>query len=370
MKLVTTFAALELLGPDYRWKTAAYLDGPLDAGVLHGNLVLKGGGDPKITIEQWQAFMAMLRDKGLASVDGDLVLDRTFFAPVAHDPARLRRRAAQALQRRAGRAARQFQVGAVRLRARRRRPTPVATVEPALSRSRGRRRRRRSRAGDCGDWRTTLGATFVDHGTRAEVSLRRAAIPAACGERDWWVSLLDHPTYVHGMFDTYFRAAGGRFAGGWRERRRAGAARSPFATLESPPLWDVVRDVNKLSNNVMARQLFLTLATANAPPPATTARATEAVHRRGSRGATSRCPSSCSTTAPACRARERISAGSLARLLDRRRREPRARGVRELARGRRDGRHGAAPLPERAPSRARRCSRPERSTACARSRAT
>ena len=34
---------------------------------------------------------------------------------------------------------------------------------------------------------------------------------AACGEREWWVSLLDHPTYVHGMFETYFRAAGGRF---------------------------------------------------------------------------------------------------------------------------------------------------------------
>jgi D-alanyl-D-alanine carboxypeptidase/D-alanyl-D-alanine-endopeptidase (penicillin-binding protein 4) len=88
MKLVTTFAALDLLGPDYSWKTFAYLDGPLDAGgTLHGNLVLKGGGDPKITIERWQAFMAMLRANGLAAIDGDLVLDRTFFGPIAHDPA-------------------------------------------------------------------------------------------------------------------------------------------------------------------------------------------------------------------------------------------------------------------------------------------
>src|SRR5262245_14680718 len=46
MKLVTTFAALELLGPSYRWKTEAYLDGPLENGVLKGNLVLKGTGDP------------------------------------------------------------------------------------------------------------------------------------------------------------------------------------------------------------------------------------------------------------------------------------------------------------------------------------
>ena len=75
--------------------------------------------------------------------------------------------------------------------------------------------------------------------------------------------MLDHPHYVHGMFETYFRAAGGRFAGGVKEGRRRAAR--PFAVLESPPLYDIVRDVNKLSNNVMARQIFLTLATRQAP---------------------------------------------------------------------------------------------------------
>ena len=87
MKLVTTFAALDLLGPDYRWKTEAYLGGPLVDGVLHGDLILKGYGDPKITVEQWQSFIAQLRAKGLAAVDGDLVLDRSRFALVPYDPA-------------------------------------------------------------------------------------------------------------------------------------------------------------------------------------------------------------------------------------------------------------------------------------------
>ena len=64
MKLVTTFAALDLLGPDYRWKTEAYLGGPLVDGELHGDLILKGYGDPKITVEQWQSFMAQLRANG------------------------------------------------------------------------------------------------------------------------------------------------------------------------------------------------------------------------------------------------------------------------------------------------------------------
>jgi D-alanyl-D-alanine carboxypeptidase/D-alanyl-D-alanine-endopeptidase (penicillin-binding protein 4) len=54
MKLVTTFAALELLHPEYRWKTEAYADGKIEGGVLQGDLVLKGYGDPKITVEQFQ----------------------------------------------------------------------------------------------------------------------------------------------------------------------------------------------------------------------------------------------------------------------------------------------------------------------------
>ena len=86
MKLVTTFAALDLLGPDHRWKTEAYLGGPLVNGALHGDLILKGDGDPKITVEQWQSFIAQLRAKGLDAVDGDLALDRSRFALPPHDP--------------------------------------------------------------------------------------------------------------------------------------------------------------------------------------------------------------------------------------------------------------------------------------------
>jgi serine-type D-Ala-D-Ala carboxypeptidase/endopeptidase (penicillin-binding protein 4) len=86
MKLVTTFAALDLLGRNYRWRTEAYLGGPLVDGTLDGDLILKGGGDPKITVEQWASFIAMLRERGLSTVTGDLVLDRSAFRLPPHDP--------------------------------------------------------------------------------------------------------------------------------------------------------------------------------------------------------------------------------------------------------------------------------------------
>ena len=276
MKLYTTLAALELLGRDYRWTTDAWLNGPLVEGTLQGDLVLKGRGDPKVTIEQWQSFMAELRAKGLVTVGGDLVLDRSQFALPRHDAAAFD-----------GEALRPYNVGpdamlvnfksvrfvfapggagdATILRAEP--PLPEITVgappPPA--------------AGPCNDWRAAIGATFADRGDAASASFA-GRFPVACGERDWNVALLDHPHYVRGMFATYFGEAGGRFTGGVRDGR-APADAAPFATMASAPLYDIVRDINKLSNNVMARQVFLTLATTAAPPPATPEGAAEVMRR-------------------------------------------------------------------------------------------
>jgi D-alanyl-D-alanine carboxypeptidase/D-alanyl-D-alanine-endopeptidase (penicillin-binding protein 4) len=311
MKLVTTFAALELLGPDYQWKTEAYLGGPLDDGVLHGDLILRGTGDPKITIEQWQAFMSTLRAQGLDAVEGDLVLDRSYFAPMAYDPAAFDSEPLKPYN--VGPDALLVNFKSIRFGFAP--PTagdaPVIQVEPALSAIAVGATPKLS-AGDCGDWRASLGAVFIDQGARADVSFP-GRYPGSCGAREWWVSLLDQSAYVHAMFDAYFRAAGGRFAGGWKGGAAPRGAR-PFATLESPPLWDIVRDVNKLSNNVMARQVFLTLATVNAAPPATYAHATDAV-RRWLAQRNLKMPELVLDNGSGLSRRERISAGSLARLL-------------------------------------------------------
>jgi D-alanyl-D-alanine carboxypeptidase/D-alanyl-D-alanine-endopeptidase (penicillin-binding protein 4) len=275
MKLVTTFAALELLGPGYRWRTDAYLDGPLVDGTLQGNLILKGRGDPKITIEQWQSLMHDLRARGLARIEGDLVLDRSAFRLPVHDVATFDNEPL-----------RPYNVGPdamlVNFKAVRFAFAPNATddgvdvkVEPALPQV------ALGAApmlvdGPCDDWKRLAGAAFISQ-SRAAAASFPGSYARACGQRDWYVALLDHPTYVHGMFRAYFAEAGGDFGGAVRDGRAP--AGKPFAVLESPPLYDVVRDVNKLSNNVMARQLFLTLAATASPPPATPDKAAEAVAR-------------------------------------------------------------------------------------------
>ncbi|MFA7398926.1 MAG: D-alanyl-D-alanine carboxypeptidase, partial [Sideroxydans sp.] len=87
MKLVTTYAALDLLGPAYTWKTEAWIDGELRDGVLKGDLILKGYGNPKFTIEQFWLWLSELRARGVRDIQGDLILDRSFYDLPAHDPA-------------------------------------------------------------------------------------------------------------------------------------------------------------------------------------------------------------------------------------------------------------------------------------------
>ena len=77
MKVLPTWAALDLLGPAYAWKTRALADAPVAKGVLMGNLYLQGGGDPLLTIERWWRFVNDLRQTGLRVIEGDIVVDQT-----------------------------------------------------------------------------------------------------------------------------------------------------------------------------------------------------------------------------------------------------------------------------------------------------
>src|SRR5690554_4463302 len=74
MKLVTTYAALELLGPDYRWQSDLYGTGPIRNGELQGDLVFRSSGDPKLTMERMWLLLRDLRAAGVREVRGDLVL--------------------------------------------------------------------------------------------------------------------------------------------------------------------------------------------------------------------------------------------------------------------------------------------------------
>ena len=311
MKLVTTLAGLELLRPEYRWKTEAYADGRIEGGVLDGNLVLKGYGDPKITVEQFQQLIAELRSTGLSTIRGDLIVDRSYFAPVRYDPGAFD---AEPL--------RPYNVAPdallVNFKSVRFVFAPNAAgdgvdirAEPALTNLAMHGAPKLVEA-DCGDWKAGLVAAFDDRDDGADVTFG-GEYPSRCGEREWFIALLDAPHYVLGVFTRMWTDAGGTFTGTVREGRPPRGAQ-PIAVLQSPPLYDAVRDINKLSNNVMARQLFLTLATTSHPPPATASDSVRAIERWLARRKL-HFPELVLDNGSGLSRRARISARSMARLL-------------------------------------------------------
>ncbi|TDJ65117.1 MAG: D-alanyl-D-alanine carboxypeptidase/D-alanyl-D-alanine-endopeptidase, partial [Proteobacteria bacterium] len=86
IKLLTTFVALDVLGPTYTWPTELYALGPINNGVLDGDLVLKGYGDPYLVVEEFWKMLGALRDQGVATINGDLVIDDSHFAVPMLDP--------------------------------------------------------------------------------------------------------------------------------------------------------------------------------------------------------------------------------------------------------------------------------------------
>ena len=312
MKLVTTYAALELLGPAYRWKTEAYTTGLVREGILEGNLALKGYGDPKLDLEAFWILLRAMRGKGLREIRGDLVLDRSHFERAPGDAGRfdgdpfrpynvlpdallvnfntLRFDFAPVPER-----------GTVRLHVEPR--PPGLDVVNIL----------RLADGACPQgqaFRDILKPTFEPAKQRAIFAGR---YPASCGEKDLHVALLEPDEHVAGMMRQLWAETGGTWSGAARDGPVPPGARLLHA-MDSPTLAEVVRDTNKLSNNVMARHLYLTLGAESAGPPATGDKAAAAVRSwLAHKGIPA--PELVLENGSGLSRAERISAGSLASLL-------------------------------------------------------
>lgn len=254
MKLLTTYAGLDLLGPAYTWKTEAWLDGELKEGVLHGDLVLKGYGDPKFTIEQFWLWLAELRARGLREIRGNLVLDRSFFDLPPHDPAAFDDDPVRAYN--VGPDALLLNFNTLRLRYLPDGDKLNVISEPPLDGIRLDNRLAPEPAGGCDRWDDRI---IVQ--PDGDSVVLQGGYPGDCGEREHNLSVMPHTRYVEAVFRALWKELGGTLNGEFHEGEAENGAQL-FSTHHSDPLNAIIRDINKFSNNVMARQLFLTLGAA------------------------------------------------------------------------------------------------------------
>ncbi len=268
-KLLTTAAALDRLGPAYTYATPVWLGGPVVNGVLDGSVFIKGSGDPKLVIERVWLLLRRVQQLGVREIRGDIVLDSSAFAVPDTPPGDFD-----------GEALRPYNVRPAALLFNFRSTTYTFTPDPAAGIARisadpalagtAVDRSVPLTAGACGDWRGAL---------KAELDAGRArfagSYAATCGEQTWALADPQPASYEARLIAALWREMGGQLQGS----ARGGLAPvdvKPSFEQRSPALAELVRDINKYSNNLMAQQLFLTLALQATPGSVATPEAARA----------------------------------------------------------------------------------------------
>jgi D-alanyl-D-alanine carboxypeptidase/D-alanyl-D-alanine-endopeptidase (penicillin-binding protein 4) len=251
--------ALEELGPVFRWQTQLLTQASLKGGTLRGALYLRGGGDPNLTWDSLRAMFRTLRSQGVRRLDGDLILDRSFFQPSRLDidappfdesPDAYYNVIPDALLLNGNLIEFALESGAKQAWVRTQPPLDRVRVDAALTLNDG-----KCEAWD-DDWDKPRVKTRADGTTTL---LLRGAFPRNCKTRTR-LSLLDRNLYIERFVRAFWKELGGS----WRGKAADGLT-PPEARLlverASSTLADALRPINKTSDNAMTRTLYLTLGT-------------------------------------------------------------------------------------------------------------
>jgi len=254
MKLVTTSAALDLLGPAFVWRTPVYVDGVVREGTLQGHVYVRGSGDPRLVVERLWLMLRRLQGLGIQKIQGDIVLDHSAFEVGPRDaggfdgePLRPYNATPDALLL-------NFKSVLVQLVPDRHANLARIHVEPPLAGVQFPPSVPLSTEA-CTDYRSGLRADWSDP-TRIKFA---GNFPASCGEKTWPVAYSAPTQYAARAVWGMWQHLGGQLSGTVRDGS-VPPTLLPAFTVESTPLAETIRDINKFSNNVMAQQLFLTLS--------------------------------------------------------------------------------------------------------------
>lgn len=262
MKLVTTLAALDVLGPAYQWKTELFLAGELKNGHLDGDLVIKGYGDPFLVTERVWQLLRNIRRRGLSSIGGDLLLDDSWFDVEKQDPGAFDNQPLRSYNVQPNALLMNFKTVRYWFEPDTERGAVVVSIDPPLSTLRvDNRLRLLDRS--CGGFQRGVAVAMNERADQVQFS---GTFPSRCRRYAMDRTVLSHNAFTHALFTTMWNESGGVFSGDWQNVVMAGEA-EPWMTFRSLPLNEVIARVNKHSNNVMARHLLYTLAAETLGPP-------------------------------------------------------------------------------------------------------
>jgi serine-type D-Ala-D-Ala carboxypeptidase/endopeptidase (penicillin-binding protein 4) len=263
MKLATAYAALKALGPTYTWRTEIAFSAWPENGRLPGSLYLVGFGDPVLSHERLYTLLRQVRALGVSHIEGDFVLDDTAWTLPPFDPGAFDEQPMRPYN--VGASALLMNFNAVRLSFV---PHPQKNSlhtlpEPRLSGLESTGQMPVLSSGECGRFQRELKPRLElrEGKTRLHVE---GPYPRSCGYREFHLAPWPITQFNQALIHNLWAEVGGTIKGTVRYGKTPPDALTALS-VNSPPLADVIRDMNKWSNNVLARQILATLgAQANA----------------------------------------------------------------------------------------------------------
>ena len=265
LKILTSLVALKMLGPDFRFKTSIYTDGKISGKTLHGNLFIKGFGDPKLVSEQlWYLTNDLVR-KGFQTVTGDLILDDTYFDA---------ERDVEQSDGKNGERAFDASLGALSVNFN----TTAIYVQPGNKPKQKARVyvdpdndyiniQNQSKTGEATD-SLTLNVSRLS-GKKGDTILVTGIIPWGYSEMRFYRNISDPSKYAAALFRRFFKERGISIYGKNRYESIPSHVHE-LMTYESQPMRHMIADLNRFSNNFIAEQILKTVGGETKGLPGTT----------------------------------------------------------------------------------------------------
>ncbi|GEM_PF-150358 len=255
MKLFTTIAALNILSPEYTFETKVFRTGDLSGGIVNGNLILVGGGDPFLVPEQLWQLAQKVAATGIRKINGDLIVDSSFFDSIpVPDPDWNRLGKSTWYSAPMNGLSYCFNVVSVTLK-----PgdkpgaPPMVILDPPDSHfaivNNGTTGAAKTKA--------TLNAAFSEADNSAILTVR-GSIPLNGSPRSYRTQVRRPDLFTGGAFRALLAQNGVTVTGNLKSGKRQGSEKQ-VAVLESQSLSHLLMGANKFSNNFMVEQILKTI---------------------------------------------------------------------------------------------------------------
>ena len=249
MKLISTKAAIDLLGLGFRWETDILINGTVSNKVLIGDLYFRGSGDPTLDLPRFHKLLKKIYDMGIQSIEGNTYVDRSSFLLAPHDPSQFDEEPLRPYNAGADALPINANVFDIQFIPNQEKKT-VTLISSPLNAPISNQLKLVNKP--CTRWPKN---PFIEN----EHIVFRGSYPATCGIKERQYNLLSHSLYFKNAFLSKWSALGGTLTGKILEDKTPESAQL-LLTTKSEPLASALRLTNKWSSNLAARNIFLTLS--------------------------------------------------------------------------------------------------------------